>query len=52
MRSTADIVAKFTLPATTDTVTASSDYVAMTLPYQWGGVHAWADGTGTASASL
>lgn len=24
----------------------------MTLPYQWGGVHAWADGTATASASL
>jgi hypothetical protein len=52
MRSTADITASFTLPVTTDTVTASSDYVAMTLPFQWGGVHAWADGTATATAKL
>lgn len=52
MRGSADITAAFTLPATTDTVTASSDFVAMTLPYQWGGVSAWADGTAVPSASL
>lgn len=52
LRSTTDITAKFTLPTTTDGITGGSDFIAMTLPYQWGGVHAWADGTGTASASL
>jgi len=52
MRSTSDITVKFTLPETTGTVTAASDYVALTLPYQWGGVLAWADGTGSATASL
>jgi hypothetical protein len=52
MRATADITAAFTLPTTTDTVTASSDFVAMTLPFQWGGVSGWMDGTATASASL
>lgn len=35
LRSTSDITMAFTLPATTDTVTASSDYVALQLPYQW-----------------
>lgn len=38
LRSTSDITMAFTLPATTDTVTASSDYVALQLPYQWMGV--------------
>lgn len=52
MRSTADLTMAFTLPATSGTVTASSDFVALTLPFQWGGVHAWADGTGTATAGL
>lgn len=52
MRDTADITAAFTLPTTTDTVTAASDFVAMTLPFQWGGVSAWMDGTATASAAL
>jgi len=52
MRSNADISMKFTLPETSGTVTASSDYVALTLPHQWGGVHGWADGTVQASASL
>lgn len=52
MRSTADITAAFTLPTTSDGVTGGSDFVAMTLPMQWGGVHAWADGTATATASL
>merc|ERR1719486_796683 len=32
-----DTTMAFTLPATTDTVTASSDYVALQLPYQWMG---------------
>ena len=52
LRSTTDITAAFTLPTTSDAVTAGSDFVAMTLPYQWMGVHSWADGTGTATASL
>jgi hypothetical protein len=52
MRGTADLTMAFTLPATTDTVTAASDFVAVTLPYQWGGVIAWADGTGTATVAL
>jgi hypothetical protein len=52
MRSTADITAAFTLPTTADTVTKSSDFVAMTLPFQWMGVSSWMDGTGSASASL
>jgi hypothetical protein len=42
----------FTLPATTDTVTASSDYVALQLPYQWGGVATWMDGTAVPTAAL
>jgi hypothetical protein len=42
----------FTLPATTDTVTASSDYVALQLPYQWMGVATWMDGSAVPSASL
>jgi len=33
LRSTSDITVAFTLPATTDTVTASSDFVALQLPY-------------------
>merc|ERR1712226_171704 len=52
MRSTADITASFTLPTTSDGVTAGSDYVAMTLPFQWGGVHAWADGTAKPAGKL
>jgi len=52
LRASTDITVAFTLPATTDTVTAASDYVAMTLPYQWMGVAGWMDGTATASASL
>lgn len=52
MRSTSDITVAFTLPTTTDGITGGSDYIAMTLPYQWGGVHAWADGTATAAADL
>lgn len=50
MRSTADITAAFTLPASSGT--ADSDFIAITLPYHWGGVHAWADGTAVPSASL
>jgi len=52
MRSTADITLAFKLPVTTDTVTAASDYVAVTLPFQWMGVAGWADGTAQASAAL
>jgi hypothetical protein len=52
MRESADITAAFTLPTTSDGITGGSDYIAMTLPFQWGGVHAWADGTATATASL
>lgn len=52
MRTSSDITVAFTLPETTGTVTAANDYVAMTLPYQWGGVWAWTDGTGSATAGL
>lgn len=52
LRSTSDITMAFTLPATTDTVTASSDYVALQLPYQWMGVATWMDGTAVPSATL
>jgi len=52
LRASTDITVAFTLPATTDTVTAASDYVAMTLPFQWMGVAGWMGGTATASASL
>lgn len=52
LRSTSDITMAFTLPTTSDGVTTGSDYIAMTLPYQWGGVHSWADGTAVPSAAL
>jgi len=52
MRSTADITAAFSLPVTSDTSTAASDFVAMTLPFQWMGVQGWADGTLAPTASL
>ena len=52
LRGSSDITMAFTLPATTDTVTASSDFVALSLPYQWMGVSSWEDGTVTPSASL
>jgi hypothetical protein len=52
LRATSDITVAFKLPATTDTVTAAADFIAVQLPFQWMGVAAWMDGTGTASASL
>jgi hypothetical protein len=42
----------FTLPATTDTVTAAADFIAVQLPFQWMGVAAWMDGTAVPTASL
>lgn len=33
LRSSTDLVVDFSLPATTDTVTADSDFVAVELPY-------------------
>lgn len=52
MRSTTDITVEFTVPVTSDTSMASSDFVAMELPFFWMGVTSWADGTATPSASL
>jgi hypothetical protein len=52
LRSTTDITAAFTLPTTSDAATAGSDFIAMTLPFQWMGVSGWADGSATAGASL
>jgi len=52
LRGSSDITMAFTLPATTDTVTAASDFVALSLPYQWMGVSSWEDGTLVPTASL
>jgi hypothetical protein len=52
LRATTDITVAFKLPATTDTVTAASDFVAVQLPYQWMGVSGWMDGSATATAAL
>lgn len=52
MRASTDLTINFNLPATTDTVTQDSDFVAVQLPYQWMGVCSWADATATPSASL
>lgn len=52
LRASTDITMAFTLPATTDTVTAAADFIAVQLPFQWMGVAAWMDGTAVPTASL
>jgi len=49
-RSTVDIVVDFVLPKSSST--ADSNYVAVQLPFQWGGVAKWMDGTAAPAMSL